>query len=304
MATLYRQTNKTVELFEVPDDKLDAYRLSTITAQKESVNREHFDLYRMEYERSALRYDDLYKAAWTNFSYIALVAGAILTFGREGFMTEVSIFLATIPLLFWWIATFEPLNRYGDQVQMRAACIERLLNELVGITPATPISGQEDKRQIGVAFIENLLNKLFGCTTQTYLCEKGLRHFQEFEKRHFTIQWTKLIVTGLFWIVLHWIVLQSLFGQSNPAVWIWIFLAIVILIWLVLQYCTEKKFGHILRVRFIVRTFAGAIMLVAVCSAYKAYWRHKPPNNEPYVRSSSSKSDSKLPERLNIKIEQ
>lgn len=303
MATLYRQTNKTVELFEVPDDKLDAYRLSTITAQKEPVNREHFDLYKMEYERSALRYDDLYKAAWTNFSYMALVAGAILTFGRESFMTEVSIFLATIPLLFWWIATFEPLNRYGDQVQMRAACIEKLLNDLVGFPSGNPV-GQEDKRQIGVAFIEKLLNKSFGCSTQPAVCERGLRHFQEYEKRHFTIQWTKLIVTGAFWIVLHVIVLQSLFGQSRPAVWIFVILGIVLLIWLVLQCNTRKKFGHIFRVRFIVRTFAGAIMLVAISSAYVAYWRHQPPSNEPYLKPSSSKSDSKLPERLNIKIEQ
>jgi hypothetical protein len=41
------------------------------------------ELYKLEYERCAIRYDDIYKAVWTNFSYMSVIAGAVLTFGSS-----------------------------------------------------------------------------------------------------------------------------------------------------------------------------------------------------------------------------
>jgi len=120
MAIVSKQTNQTVELFSVPDDKLEAFKVDSVSTKQGPYDKDLMELYKMEYERCAQRYDDLYRAAWTNFSYIALIAGAILTFGSARFMPELSIFLATIPLLFWWLASFEPLNRYGDQVENRS----------------------------------------------------------------------------------------------------------------------------------------------------------------------------------------
>ncbi|MGH9907848.1 MAG: hypothetical protein ACRD8U_19950 [Pyrinomonadaceae bacterium] len=56
MAIFYRQTNECAELLEFPDENLDASIVNTAAAEKELI-----DLYKMEYERCALRYDDLYQ---------------------------------------------------------------------------------------------------------------------------------------------------------------------------------------------------------------------------------------------------
>ena len=106
---------KRIEAVEIPDS----------APYKEAV-----EIYKMEYEKAAERYNNLYNAAWTNFSYMALVAGGLLTFGGARFVTPVTALLACIPLLFWWIATFEPLNRYGDKVLKELGDIENALNAL------------------------------------------------------------------------------------------------------------------------------------------------------------------------------
>lgn len=278
-----KKPDNTVTVYSIPDDVLAKYEETPDTIGTSS-SEQALDLYKMEYERCAQRYDDLYQAAWTNFSYIALIAGAILTFGNDSFMTELSIFVATLPLLFWWIATFEPLNRYGDQVQARAGVIEKLINELVGFSKMDDIVGQ-----------------------------KGLRHFQDYERRLFRINWGHLASGLIFWIAFLLIVLHKLFDLFNSIFWVFPVAGIIgLIIWWYAKYkdATEppkppkppsKFWQHLLRVRLIVRTFAGAIIIVAICSAYGAYRRHQPPSSEAYIKSS--KSDSKLPERLTIKVE-
>jgi hypothetical protein len=87
------------------------------------------ELYKLEYERCAIRYEDIYKAAWTNFSYLSVVAGAVLTFGSTYLNTNLAAFIACFPLLFWYWATFLPLDRYGDDTLERLKEIERILNE-------------------------------------------------------------------------------------------------------------------------------------------------------------------------------
>jgi hypothetical protein len=97
----------------------------------EDRHRDAIDIYKMEYERCAQRYNDLYNAAWTNFSYMALISGGVLTFGGTRFVDySVTAFLACLPLLFWWLATFEPLNRYGDDVLKELCQVEQSLNAL------------------------------------------------------------------------------------------------------------------------------------------------------------------------------
>jgi len=87
------------------------------------------ELYKLEYERCAIRFEDIYKAIWTNFSYLSVVAGAILTFGSTYLNTDLAAFVACFPLLFWYWATFLPLDRYGDDALDRLKELERLLNE-------------------------------------------------------------------------------------------------------------------------------------------------------------------------------
>lgn len=91
-----------------------------------------FELYKLEYERAAIRYEDIYKAVWQIFSYLAVSAGAILAFGKDALGAHLAGLIACIPLLVWFWATFEPLNRYGDKVEDRLANIESALNEKFG----------------------------------------------------------------------------------------------------------------------------------------------------------------------------
>lgn len=91
------------------------------------------DLYKVEYEQAAERYENIYKAVWTNFSYMSLVAGGILTFGGNILGDPVfTAFLACIPLLFWYVVTFVPMNTYGDRAVERLAQIEALVNDKYG----------------------------------------------------------------------------------------------------------------------------------------------------------------------------
>jgi hypothetical protein len=88
------------------------------------------ELYKLEYERCAIRYEDIYKAIWTNFSYLSVVAGAVLTFGSAYLHNpNLAAFIACFPLLFWYWATFLPLDRYADDALRRLQGLEKLLNE-------------------------------------------------------------------------------------------------------------------------------------------------------------------------------
>ena len=232
------------------------------------------DLYKMEYERCAQRYDDLYKAAWTNFSYIALIAGAILTFGSSRFMAELSILFATFPLVFWWLASFEPLNRYGDQVGSRLVEIEDLINQR--INDGEPKQKEPETQQ-------------------------GIHHFQQFRERRFKIEDpVNLAIVVFFWIGIVLVSLQVL--QLSNRVPLWLSVPMVVVFLVIWIHCLHdrKRWSHLLRVRFAVRTFAGAIIVVAICSAFGAQKRHGPPASEDYIKRSSQ---SQVPERLNNKLE-
>src|SRR6266404_6889636 len=153
---VFKRKNGDIETFEIPDSVLlELQKLSSGAGEAEvsPSTTVAIDLFKMEYERCAQRYNDLYNSAWTNFSYMVLVAGGILTFGGERFISSVTVFLACLPLLFWWAATFVPLNRYGDDVQ----------DELVRIEEAL----------FAIGVFDGLKSP----------ADKGLRHFQNFSKR-------------------------------------------------------------------------------------------------------------------------
>lgn len=70
---------------------------------------------KLEYSRAADRYNELYKAVWQNFSYMAVLSGALLTFGKDA--VGQAALVACVPLLVWYWATYEPLDRYGVQIE-------------------------------------------------------------------------------------------------------------------------------------------------------------------------------------------
>lgn len=162
MIILKRGNKGDLEVFEAPESALPEltkpkYKIFSPDDPRENY-KDAIDIYKMEYERCAQRYNDLYNAAWTNFSYMVLVAGGLLTFAGVRFVTPLTVFLACLPLLFWWVATFEPLNRYGDKVEKELESIEKALTALCIEPVKSDNSFPEDAK-------------------------KGLRHFQDFAKR-------------------------------------------------------------------------------------------------------------------------
>jgi hypothetical protein len=91
------------------------------------------ELYKLEYERAAIRYEDIYKAVWQIFSYMTAVTAAFLAFGGDRFQENLFWFLATAPLVYWFFGTYIPLNTYGDDIGATLCNIEKQLNSDYGV---------------------------------------------------------------------------------------------------------------------------------------------------------------------------
>jgi hypothetical protein len=89
-------------------------------------------LYKVEYEKAAERYDNIYRSIWTIFSYMTAVAAGLLAFGSDKIEWRPLVCLAATPLLFWFWTTYMPLDRYGNQVVNRLRELECLLREDFG----------------------------------------------------------------------------------------------------------------------------------------------------------------------------
>jgi hypothetical protein len=240
---------KRIEAVEIPDS----------APYKEAV-----EIYKMEYEKAAQRYNDLYNAAWTNFSYMALVAGGLLTFGGARFVTPLTGFLACLPLLFWWVATFEPLNRYGDKVENELGDVERALNALC-ISDDFP----KDAR-------------------------KGLTHFQHFATREHDRSAKKIIVKHVIAVLLF--LPSLLFAMSKfldkdkpPLLAIGLVVAVVFIssiafqligiskerrnsLWSRPQKELKSALRESRRVRNRVRIAALVLLITAICFGFRV-WR-------------------------------
>src|SRR5882762_11479383 len=90
------------------------------------------EAYKLEYQLAAGRYENIYKAIWQIFSYLAAVTGVLVTFGSAYLQTNFLLALASFPLFFWYLSTFLPMNRYGDFCLKRLAAVEADINGLSG----------------------------------------------------------------------------------------------------------------------------------------------------------------------------
>jgi hypothetical protein len=86
------------------------------------------ELYKLEYEKGAERYDNIYRSIWTIFSYLTAVAAGFLAFGADRIEPHALICIAAVPLLFWFWTTYLPLDRYGNEVINRLGEIECTLS--------------------------------------------------------------------------------------------------------------------------------------------------------------------------------
>lgn len=95
-----------------------------------------FEIYKLEYQIAAERYENIYKAIWQNFSYMAILAGGILTFGAKALPLFWIGALSITPLLFWFTATYLPMDHYARSARKRAAEIEEIITkDFLGLTP-------------------------------------------------------------------------------------------------------------------------------------------------------------------------
>src|SRR5215475_11510324 len=99
--------------------------MGNVDAPAQSSQRDlKFELYKLEYERGAIRYEDVYKAVWQIFSYMTAVSGAFLAFGGNRFQQNLFWALVLAPLVYWFFCTYLPLNGYGDKISKRLGEIE------------------------------------------------------------------------------------------------------------------------------------------------------------------------------------
>lgn len=88
-----------------------------------------FEIFKLEYEQAAQRYENIYKAIWQIFSYMSALAAAIVAFGANNLPLSTVVYITPLPLLFWLVAIYIPMDFYGQQSRQRLANIEKDINE-------------------------------------------------------------------------------------------------------------------------------------------------------------------------------
>ncbi|MGK7950419.1 MAG: hypothetical protein AB4368_16945 [Xenococcaceae cyanobacterium] len=92
-----------------------------------------FNLFKLEYEQAAERYENIYKAIWQIFSYMGILAAGILTFSYRSSSSlpiQVTAYIALTPLLFWFLAIYIPMNHYGYKTRNHLGEIECRFNKI------------------------------------------------------------------------------------------------------------------------------------------------------------------------------
>jgi hypothetical protein len=149
-----------------------------------------FQLYKLEYEKAAERYDNIYRSIWTIFSYMTAIAGGIFAFGPGKIEHHALICVAFAPLLFWLFTTYLPLDRYGTKVIKRLGQIEGILNKEFGVE--LNHFKEYNKKELSVR--KELLKALK---------EKSKKDFwEQVSRARFAIGLTFIILLGVFLIEL------------------------------------------------------------------------------------------------------
>lgn len=87
------------------------------------------ELFKLEYVQAAQRYENIYKAIWQIFSYMAALTAAILAFASRNIPLLLVILIAPFPLVFWFVAIYLPMDNYGQQSRTTLSDIETNLNQ-------------------------------------------------------------------------------------------------------------------------------------------------------------------------------
>lgn len=88
--------------------------------------------YLTEYQQCAESYRHTYATIWQAGGLFGIVSGAIVAIGStEGGLDPIIQVLAPLPLLFWYLGIFRPMNRYGEWRNERLSEIEATLQAIV-----------------------------------------------------------------------------------------------------------------------------------------------------------------------------
>ena len=86
------------------------------------------DTYMHAYEIAARRYENIYQSTWTIFSYMSAITAAIFTFAGSRLYIEPLLACGLLPLIYWFLTTYLPLDRYGNASLEDLKRLEKLLS--------------------------------------------------------------------------------------------------------------------------------------------------------------------------------
>lgn len=104
-------------LDDIPDTK---------TNSSLQISPEAFQAYLVEYQECIESYRHTYGTIWQAGAFSAAIAAAIISFTGNGDLFQ---FFTPLPLIFWYLGIFIPMNRYGELRNDRLMEIEELLND-------------------------------------------------------------------------------------------------------------------------------------------------------------------------------
>lgn len=132
-------------------------------------------LYTLEYEKAAERYENVYRSMWTIFSYLTAIAAGLLAFGADRIEPHALICFAALPLIFWFWTTYLPLDRYGNGAVARLAQLERLLNNRFNIQ-LSHFSGFAHPLRVSAGLVRAFLNPYADLPNLPKPSGAGIRH--------------------------------------------------------------------------------------------------------------------------------
>ena len=90
--------------------------------------------YLTEYEQCMESYRHTYQTIWQVGSIFAAIGGAMFAFGDNAGKLSWTQTFAPLPLLFWYLGVFLPMDRYGDVRRARLVWIESAINREWGLS--------------------------------------------------------------------------------------------------------------------------------------------------------------------------
>jgi hypothetical protein len=92
-----------------------------------AMSAEAFQAYLVEYQQCMESYRHTYATIWQASGLFAAISAGVVTLGKGPYIE----IIAPIPVIFWYVGIFIPMNRYGEIRNDRLAAIEERLSEAI-----------------------------------------------------------------------------------------------------------------------------------------------------------------------------